>query len=51
MPSTSARLARIWSRLSGGAGATPKPQLPITTVVTPSAAEGDAVGSQVNCAS
>ncbi len=29
----------------------PKPQLPITTVVTPNAGDGDAVLSQVSCAS
>jgi hypothetical protein len=29
----------------------PKPQLPITAVVTPKAGEGDMVRSQVTCAS
>lgn len=35
----------------GGDGTIPKPQLPVTTVVTPSDREGDIVGSQVTCAS
>ncbi len=51
MASTSERLARIKSRVSGVAGAIPKPQLPITTVVTPNAGDGDAVGSHVSWAS
>ena len=41
-----------WSRACGaGHGAMPKPQLPITAVVTPSDTDGDSVGSQVTCAS
>ena len=51
MPSTSARLRAICSRLSGGQGAMLKPQLPMTTVVTPSAGEGVARLSQVSWAS
>ncbi len=41
----------IKSRRGGGEGTIPKPQLPVTTVVTPSEGEGDSVGSQVTCAS
>ena len=51
MPSTSARLRAICSRRSGGHGAMEKPQLPMTTVVTPSDGEGVAWLSQVSCAS
>ena len=39
------------SRKGAGQGAIPKPQLPITAVVTPSAGEGESVLSQVTCAS
>ena len=49
--STSARFFKSVSRVAGVAGAMPKPQLPITTVVTPRAGEGEAVESQVSCAS
>ena len=35
MPSTLSRVRRIASRCAGRVGATPKPQFPITTVVTP----------------
>ncbi len=41
----------IRSRRLGGLGTMPKPQLPITAVVTPSEGEGDKVGSHVTCAS
>ena len=41
----------IMSRSGGGLGTMPKPQLPITAVVTPSEGDGDKVGSQVTCAS
>ena len=39
------------SRTGAGLGTMPKPQLPITVVVTPSEGEGDSVGSQVIWAS
>ena len=39
MPSTSDRLRATRSRRSGGQGAMEKPQLPMTTVVTPSPVE------------
>ena len=51
MPSTWVRLRIVMSRSPGRHGAMVKPQLPITTVVTPSAGEGSAQGSQVSCAS
>ena len=51
MPSTSARLRAICSRRSGGQGAMLKPQLPMTTVVTPSEGEGVAWLSHVIWAS
>ena len=51
MPSTTDRLRSSVSRSGAGHGAMPKPQLPITAVVTPSATEGESVGSQVTCAS
>ena len=51
MPSTTERFFTIVSRRAAGQGAMPKPQLPITAVVTPSDGEGDKVGSQVTCAS
>ncbi len=41
----------IRSRNGGGLGTMPKPQLPITAVVTPSEGDGDSVGSQVTWAS
>ena len=40
MPSTWVRLRTIRSRCAGWHGAIVKPQLPITTVVTPSAVDG-----------
>jgi hypothetical protein len=51
MPSTTERLRSIVSRAPAGQGAMPKPQLPITAVVTPSEGEGESVRSQVTCAS
>ncbi len=51
MPSTCVRLRMITSRCCGRQGAMVKPQLPITTVVTPSAVDGVAKGSHVSCAS
>ena len=51
MPSTTDRLRITRSRAAGGAGTMPKPQLPITAVVTPSDGEGESVASQVTCAS
>ena len=41
----------IRSRSGGGEGTMPKPQLPMTAVVTPSAGDGDKVLSQVTWAS
>ena len=51
MPSTCVRLRIVSSRSCGRHGAMVKPQLPITAVVTPSAGEGRAYGSQVSWAS
>jgi hypothetical protein len=51
MPSTTDRLRSTVSRWDAGHGAMPKPQLPITAVVTPSETEGESVGSHVACAS
>ncbi len=51
MPSTWVRFLTMRSRCAGWQGAIVKPQLPITTVVTPRAVEGVAYGSQVSCAS
>jgi hypothetical protein len=51
MPSTCVRLRIVRSRSAGRHGAIVKPQLPITAVVTPSAVDGEQVGSQVICAS
>ena len=51
MPSTWVRLRIVSSRSAGRHGAIVKPQLPITAVVTPSAGEGESVGSQVIWAS
>ncbi|MNC89893.1 hypothetical protein D3C83_59030 [compost metagenome] len=51
MPSTCVRLRMIRSRPPGRHGAMVKPQLPMIAVVTPSAGEGEASGSQVSCAS
>ncbi len=39
------------SRASGRQGATPTPQLPMTTVVTPCHDDGVTSGSQATCAS
>ena len=51
MPSTRTRLRMVISRSDGRQGAMVNPQLPITTVVTPSAGDGLSMGSQVICAS
>ena len=51
MPSTTDRFLMMRSRASGGLGTMPKPQLPITAVVTPSDGDGDSVASQVTWAS
>ncbi len=51
MPSTWVRLRMVISRSAGRQGAMVKPQLPITTVVTPCAGDGVSAGSQVICAS
>ena len=51
MPSTTDRFFIMVSRTGAGQGAMPKPQLPMTAVVTPSAGEGDMVRSQVIWAS
>ena len=51
MPSTTDKLRMMRSRSGGGLGTIPKPQLPITAVVTPSEGDGDSVRSQVTCAS
>ena len=47
IPSTTERLRRMRSRTGGEAGTMPKPQLPMTTVVTPREGDGERVGSQV----
>src|SRR5882672_7970383 len=51
MPSTCSRLRIVRSRCSGLHGAMVKPQLPMTTVVTPLLGDGVAKLSQVSCAS
>ena len=51
MPSTCVRLRTTRSRFAGRHGAIVKPQLPMTTVVTPSDDDGVANGSQVSWAS
>jgi hypothetical protein len=51
MPSTCVSARRVRSRSGERQGAIVKPQLPMTTVVTPSAEEGVANGSHVSCAS
>jgi len=51
MPSTCVRLRRVRSRSGARQGAMVKPQLPITMLVTPSATDGVANGSQMSCAS
>ncbi len=49
--STTERLRAMVARVPGVAGAMPKPQLPMTTVVTPRAGDGEAVQSHVSWAS
>ena len=51
MPSTFSSVRRMSSRCCGRVGATPKPQLPITTVVTPCHGEIVSMRSQKICAS
>ena len=50
IPSTCVRFCITSSRSCGLQGAIVKPQLPMIAVVTPSAGEGVAYGSQVSCA-
>ena len=51
MPSTFSSVLTIRSRCAGRVGATPKPQLPMTTVVTPCQGEIDSMRSQMTWAS
>jgi hypothetical protein len=51
MPSTCVSARSVRSRSPGRHGAIVKPQLPMTTVVTPSATDGVANESHVSCAS
>ena len=51
MPSTRASDWIKKSRSCGLAGARLKPQLPMTTVVTPCQLDGEHDGSNINCAS
>ena len=51
MPSTCWSVRSNSSRFDGFVGAMPKPQLPITTVVTPCHDDGDNVRSQMTCGS
>jgi len=51
MPSTFSSVRMISSRCAGRVGATPKPQLPITTLVTPCQGEIVHMRSQKTCAS
>ena len=51
MPSTSSRVSMTTSRSWAAAGAMPKPQLPITAVVTPCQDDGVRSGSQKTWAS
>ena len=51
MPSTRSSMRMMRSRPDGAHGASVKPQLPMTTVVTPCQEEHEASGSQVICAS
>ena len=51
IPSTCVRLRITRSRSAGRHGAMVKPQLPMITLVTPTAGDGLAIGSQVICAS
>ena len=51
MASTRVMVSIARSRISGRIGAKPKPQLPITTEVTPFQPDVDRYGSQKTCAS
>ena len=51
MPSTFSSVRNTSARCSGRVGATPKPQLPIMTVVTPCQGEIESIRSQNTCAS
>ena len=51
MPSTFSSVRRMRSRCAGRVGAMPKPQLPITTVVTPCHGEMLSMRSQNTCTS
>ena len=51
MPSTFSSVRTMMSRCSGRVGATPKPQLPMTTLVTPCQDDGVRSPSQRICAS
>ena len=51
MPSTRLSIERSQPRSSGRLGASVKPQLPVSRVVTPCHEAGEAVGSQFSCAS
>ncbi len=51
MPSTFSSVRRMSSRCAGRVGATAKPQLPITTVVTPCQGETVSIRSQNTCTS
>ena len=51
MPSTFSSTRIIVERCSGRVGAIPKPQFPVTTVVTPCHDDGVASASHSNCAS
>ena len=51
MPSTRAGVRAMYSWCSGAIGANVKPQLPVTTVVTPWLTEGVSAGSQNTWAS
>ena len=51
IPSTFSRVRTIVSRCSGRVGATEKPQLPITTVVTPCQGDMVSMRSHITCAS
>src|SRR4029453_2001723 len=51
MPSTFSSVRTMSPRWSGRVGATPKPQLPITTVVTPCHGEIGSIRSHITCAS
>ncbi len=51
MPSTFSSVRTTMSRCSGRVGAIPKPQLPITTLVTPCQLDGVRSPSHSTCAS